>query len=91
MACRLVCSRVCGMIHTVRLSGRIAGHGQADAVDGDGPLEHDQLGKFLRQRDVQAVIVALFLHGSDGARAIDVPLDEMPAQPAIRRAGRARG
>ena len=65
--------------------------GQRDAVDGDRPLlddvaQHVRVG--LDRHDAGEAVLA---GAGDDADAVDVALDDVAAQPARRRAARARG
>ena len=61
-----------------------ARHGQADAVHRDRSLAHDVGGEQGRKPDREPEGVAVGADVLDGARRVDVPLDEVAAEPRIR-------
>ena len=60
------------------------GHGQADAVKGDGAFVGDVMGEIRRQPDLEPMIRAALLEGENAHRAIHVSLDEMTAESVVR-------
>src|SRR5947207_15654738 len=57
-----------------------AGDGQADAVDGDGPLGNDVAREILRDFHAVEPAVAFGLEVRDSPSAIDVPENKMAAE-----------
>ena len=61
--------------------------GQADAVDRDRALLHDVAGQSVGQGDLDDLPVLGDPALDDVAGAVDVPLDDVPAEPAAERHG----
>ena len=63
--------------------GSESGYGEADAVHCDRPLVHDERREIRRKADGQPVEVGILAELLDVADRIDVPLDEVSAEPAV--------
>ena len=59
-------------------------HGEADAIHGDRSLADQQRRERRRESNRDPVGLAVFADIVDGARRIDVPLDEVSTEPCIR-------
>ena len=63
------------------------GHGQRDAVDGDGPLLDQIAGQRIGQGDPHDLPMLGGCARDHRSGAIDVPLDDVPAEAAVDRRG----
>ena len=88
---RVVSSSVVGMRETREGVVADLDDGEADAVDGDRALLDDVGGELGGERDLDDLPAVARRAGRDRAGAVDVALDDVPAEPARRPPWRARG